>query len=230
MPREMSSPPASDTDNVYSHSSPPDCPALESEDNFYDSSTDQDIPPPPKPSKPPKPSRRVCFRCGRKGHFVGSCYAKTRPDGSRLPRGRLGDDTASAPKKPRPSPGIYALQDPSGRIYVGKSNDRALRIQQHRDGQGTLFLSGALTEIPLSTTGSPNDLESWERNETLSQMYLKGIDNVRGWIFTSLTLPPIQKRQAYLQVCEKFDLCRKCGRHTHFAYECRAKSVAYWAE
>ena len=34
----------------------------------------------------------------------------------------------------------------------------------------------------------------------------------------------------YQQVCEKFDLCRKCGRHTHFANECRARGVAFWAQ
>ena len=237
--------PPSDTDNVYSHSSPiehlnndtltRDSPPLEYEENFYDNdSTDEDAPAPSKSfSQRPNAtsSRRVCFRCGRTGHFIGSCYAKTRPDGTRLPRGRLSDGAPPpAPKKPRPSPGIYAIQDTTGRIYIGKSNDKAKRIQQHQNGQGTAFLSPPIAEIPLSTGGRLEDLESWERNETLNQMYLKGIDQVRGWMFASPTLSPIQKRQAFQQVCEKFDLCRKCGRHTHFAHECRAKSVAYWAE
>lgn len=219
-----------DTDNDYSHSSHLASPPFPYEDNFYDSTTDDDAPPQPKQSKHPKPTRRVCFRCGRSGHFVGSCYAKTHLDGTRLPRGRLSETNPSPPKKQRPSPGIYALQDSSGLIYVGKSVDRAKRIRQHRSGQGTSFLSGEINEIPLSTIGSIHDLESWERNETLSQMYLKGIDQVRGWMFSSPTLSPIQKRQAYQQVCEKFDLCRKCGRHTHFANECRARSLAFWAE
>ncbi len=61
-------------------------------------------------------------------------------------------------------------------------------------------------------------------------MYLTGIDQVRGWMLTSPTLSPIDKRDAFRQVCEKFDLFRKCGRHTHFANECRAKAVAFWAE
>ena len=222
----------SETDGKYSHSSFPASPAFPYEDNFfyYDSTTDDDAPPPSKPSQHPKPSRRVCFRCGRSGHFVGSCYAKTHLDGTRLPRGRLSEANPSPPKKQSPSPGIYALQDSSGLIYVGKSVDRAKRIRQHRSGQGTSFLSGEINEIPLSTTGSVHDLESWERNETLSQMYLKGIEQVRGWMFASQTLSPVQKRQAYQQVCEKFDLCRKCGRHTHFANECRARSLAFWAE
>lgn len=219
-----------DTDDDYSRSSYLASPAFPYEDNFYDSTTDDDASPPPKPSKPPKPSRRLCFRCGRSGHFVGSCYAKTHLDGTRLPRGRLSETNPSLPKKQRPSPGIYALQDSSGRIYVGKSNNKALRIKQHQDGQGTPFLVPPLTEIQLQTLSIPNDLESWLRNETLTQMYLKGIDQVRGWMFTAPALPPIQRHQAYLQVCEKFDLCRKCGRHTHLTIDCRARSVAYWAE
>lgn len=228
MPRELSSPADTDTDGVYSDSTEPDS-EPDSEDSFV-------APAPaavsPDRSKPTHPRRRACLRCGRKGHFVGSCYAKTRHDGAHLPRGRLPTypDAPPPPKKQRPSPGIYALQDASGRIYVGKSNDRAARIRQHQAGQGTAFLSGPLTELPLSTLGSQHDLESWERNETLSQMHLKGIDQVRGWMFAAQTLPPIDRRQAYQQVCEKFDLCRKCGRHTHFANECRARSVALWAE
>ena len=239
----MRTPPASDTDNIYDYSSPLDfipsspegTPHIEYYGAFYDdSTTDEESAPPPTPAKrakPAKPARRLCFRCGRTGHFVGSCYAKTHLDGTRLPRGRLSDANPSPPpKKPRPTPGVYALQDSSGRIYVGKSNNKTQRIKQHQDGQGTSFLTPPLTELTLQTLPIPNDLESWERNETLTQMYLKGIDQVRGWMFASASLSPIQKRQAYNQVCEKFDLCRKCGRHTNFANECKARSMAYWAE
>jgi hypothetical protein len=220
---------ASENDNVYSQTS------IDDDDYDPDATTDDEqsttnTKTPRRFSKNSKHPKRFCFRCGRTGHFVGSCYAKTRPDGTRLPRGRLSDSNPSPAKKQRPSPGIYVLQDPTGCIYVGKSNDRAARIRQHRAGQGTSFLTGELTELPPYTSGSINDLETWERNETLSAMYLKGIDQVRGWIFTSNTLTPIEKRHAFQQVCEKFDLCRKCGRHTHFANECRSKTVAYWAE
>ena len=238
MPRCRSPSPPSDTDDVYSRSSPLDpddvsvFTQLECEDNFYDNdySSGDDAPPPRRNSNHKPPTKRSCFRCGRTGHFVGSCYAKTRLDGTRLPRGRVSEGAPPPPKKARPTPGIYALQDTTGRIYIGKSNDKAARIRQHHNGQGTGFLSSPMAEIPLSTGGRLEDLESWERNETLNQMYLKGITQVRGWMFASPTLSPIQKHQAYQQVCEKFDLCRKCGRHTHFANECRAKSMAYWAE
>jgi hypothetical protein len=236
MPRRHSPSPPSDSDEVYSHSADDTnvFTQLECDDSFYDYSSGDDIPPPPRnahPKPPAGPSKRSCFRCGRTGHFIGSCYAKTRLDGTQLPRGRLSSvSPPPTPKKPRPTPGIYALQDSSGRIYVGKSNDKAARIKQHQNGQGTTFLSPPFAEIPLSTGGRQEDLETWERNETLSQMHLKGIDQVRGWMFTSPILSPAQKNQAYQQVCEKFDLCRKCGRHTHFANECYARSMAYWAE
>jgi predicted GIY-YIG superfamily endonuclease len=41
----------------------------------------------------------VCFRCGRPGHFVGTCYAKTNVDGAPLDREEI---VAPPPLKPAP--------------------------------------------------------------------------------------------------------------------------------
>jgi hypothetical protein len=142
----------SETDNVYSQTS------IDDGYDDPDTTTDEETLIPkrfPKHSKHPK---RFCFRCGRTGHFAGSCYAKTHLDGTRLPRGRLSESNPSPAKKQRPTPGIYALQDPTGCIYVGKSNDRAARIRQHRAGQGTT-LGNSLNSLSIptvqSTTSSP---------------------------------------------------------------------------
>ena len=93
----------SETDNVYSQTSIDD-------DYDPDATTDDEAderPNAPTSKAIPKQSKRLCLRCGRTGHFVGSCYAKTRPDGTRLPRGRLSESNPSPAKKQRPSPGIY---------------------------------------------------------------------------------------------------------------------------
>ena len=56
------------------------------------------------------------------------------------------------------------------------------------------------------------------------------MDNVRGWIFTGATLTPPERASAVAQMCERFDLCRRCGRGGHFATACYARSPAVWLE
>ena len=126
--------------------------------------------------------------------------------------------------------GVYALVASNGLEYVGKSDDVNARIDVHRQGNGARCLDGAsVTKVPLLTQGCAQDLESWERNETLTRMYRRGINSVRGWMFVSKTLSEEQTESAFNQVCERFDLCRKCGRNSHFASACFAKSKAQWA-
>ena len=139
----------------------------------------------------------------------------------------------AAPAPPPPPSGVYALQTMSGdapTFYVGKSGNIAKRMQDHRDGMGTPYLGGCdVARVPLCTEGSVEDLESWERNETLQRMLVFGIDNVRGWMFTTRHLQPEERRAAFAQICEKNDLCRRCGRNSHFVSDCFAKSTAPWA-
>ena len=143
------------------------------------------------------------------------------------------DRAVDAPS-PIPIGGIYALQTLSGdapAFYVGKSGNIAKRLQDHRDGLGNPYLAGCdFVQVPLSTAGSKDDLESWERNETLHRMVVFGVGNVRGWMFTDRHLKPEDNRAAFSQICEKYDLCRRCGRKSHFKADCFAKSTAPWAE
>ena len=123
----------------------------------------------------------------------------------------------------------------SRRFYVGKSNDIEARVGEHKSGRGASCFQAKNSRLvkPITasvTMATENDWESWERNETLTRMYEYGIDNVRGWMFTSPKLSKEDKETAYHQICEKFDLCRRCGAATHFARSCRAKSRARWGE
>ena len=132
----------------------------------------------------------------------------------------------SEPKKS----GVYTLEDSSGRMYVGKSADVAQRVETHRSGEGTQFVGRDFKVVPNYTQGQHEDLESWERKETLTRMRKHGIDHVRGWMFASVELSDLQRRDAFTQVCEKFDLCRRCGRDSHFADRCFALGKAAWAK
>ena len=189
-----------------------------------------------------------CFRCGRKSHFANNCYAKTTIDGEDIDSetsSESEEDTFRQRKRAakanscstttyscaQPRIGVYVLQTDAGMYYVGKSNDIDARIQEHQSGLGAACLRGHRVQniAKLLSNGNRDDLESWERNETLERMKIYGIDNVRGWMFTSATLSRDDYQKAFDQVCEKFDLCRRCGRASHFADKCFAKSVEKWA-
>ena len=174
-------------------------------------------------------SSDACSRCGRLGHEFWECFARTRVDG----RGLKGPGVArgaNAPKGTDSKSGVYALRDAAGNMYVGKSGDVQRRVAQHLEGEGTQFLTGRVQRLALYQSGSMEDLESWERNETLARMYRHGISKVRGWMFTSNVLSKGQEEEAFRQICEKYDLCRKCGRKSHFADQCSAKDRSPWAK
>jgi hypothetical protein len=180
-----------------------------------------------------KKPRVTCFRCGRDGHILPDCYAMSSVSGSPLGQQQY--------KPPLQQPaavhqhhreGVYVVMGiPSGIFYVGKSNDIDCRINDHKNGNGALCIAGdtSIVQVPPITSGSISDLESWERNETLTRMKTHGIVRVRGWMFTSSVLPPKDVEYAFRQICEKFDLCRKCGHESHFAEQCFSVRKPDWA-
>ena len=155
-----------------------------------------------------------CFRCGRRGHWIDSCYASTDVRGVPISDDSFDDDGGND--------GVYALVTSRGVHYVGKSEDI--------DGRIARCLSGEIfTRVPLLTRGYVHDLESWERDETLTRMLRYGISSVKGSAFVSRTLSDEDWACAFNQVCDRFELCRKCGRDTHFADACFARIMARWA-
>jgi predicted GIY-YIG superfamily endonuclease len=108
------------------------------------------------------------------------------------------------------SPGIYVLELENNGIYVGKSNQNVeARVKEHFNSGGSAFtkrfkpLSQSLTLTPATT-----DLESYERAETLEQMWVNGISNVRGWQYTKIDLTEFEYESIFRQMCERKDLCR----------------------
>jgi hypothetical protein len=123
--------------------------------------------------------------------------------------------------------GVYVLKNTQTNVYyVGKSENIENRILQHRD-----INQAALNRETTITTGSKDDLESWERNEVLTRMYRFGMESVRGWRYTRKgELTTQEKTSARNDIMEKFDLCRRCGHNNHFANKCFAKSSAFWCK
>lgn len=152
---------------------------------------------------------------GRAGHFVVG-----RPS-ARSARFLLGRPPAKAVEALEG--GVYVLQRPDGLFYVGKSGNIQERLRQHREGTGAACAKGQCRRVPPLTPAC-DDLEAWERSEVLARMYRHGVRSVRGWMFTGRDMGDAEAEQAFRQVCEKFDLCRRCGRKGHFAAGCRAPS------
>ena len=130
--------------------------------------------------------------------------------------------------------GVYVLRfndDMPGRavFYVGKSNDIEERIRQHARDEGAVCVKGrSFTRVSAIVAGSVDDIEGWERSEVLERMFQFGINAVRGWKFTLTVMTLEQRLSAFDDVCERFDLCRRCGRGDHFVRECQALTTDRW--
>ncbi len=118
--------------------------------------------------------------------------------------------------------GVYVLEKPGGEFYVGKSRNIGERIKQHAGGLGASCARGGLRRVAPVTPEMNGDLEAWERAETLARMFRHGISKVRGWMYTSPVLTDAEREHAFQQVCERHDLCRRCGLGGHFAAKCKA--------
>lgn len=65
------------------------------------------------------------------------------------------------------------------------------------------------------------DGDAAERDETLRYMFLRGIQNVRGWRYVTVALSSEMAEDAEANIRELFDLCRRCGGGNHFVGGCR---------
>lgn len=131
---------------------------------------------------------------------------------------------APAPVAPAAPPastcGVYVLQLSNGSQYVGQSRDIPTRVAAHKAGAGAAVASDPdAVQVPTMTPMG-EDLESWERIETLERMFAFGIDKVRGWLYNVPELPPALRWHAWQQICCRKGLCLACGRKGHFASSC----------
>ena len=121
--------------------------------------------------------------------------------------------------------GVYVLQLERGRYYVGKTGRTVeLRIQEHFSSPKPAWIRAhrpIAAVTPL--TFLPTDLESWERAETLERIWVHGAARVRGWQYTRFNLSSAEKSQIVLELCERKNLCRKCGNAGHMYSNCQKK-------
>ena len=151
-----------------------------------------------------------CERCGRNSHVANGCYAK-RDINNEI----IQDD---------PERGVYVLELSGGNFYVGKSEDIESRISQHEKDSGASWTKAHPIIGRVDTiTQKMDDLESWERAETLELAHKYGIEKVRGHMWTQNILTEQKKNEFIGQIRERRDLCRKCGSPDHMISSCRSR-------
>lgn len=119
------------------------------------------------------------------------------------------------------------------KYYVGKSDNVDARIAAHMAGLGArvewLARHGHVHSVVDPVTAPIDDLNAWEQKETVRRMIMHGVDNVRGWEFTSSApLSAVELEMVKRLHVGASDLCRRCGRSSHMASACYARTKAAW--
>lgn len=125
----------------------------------------------------------------------------------------------------QPITNVYILQLENNKVYIGKSVDISRRIHEHNNHEGSVFTKKYKPIGVLPRLGNVQGLgDAAERDETLKYMYMRGIENVRGWKYVNIILSKHEIDEAESNIREMFDLCRKCGNQGHFAAHCKQKT------
>lgn len=117
---------------------------------------------------------------------------------------------------------IYILKLKNNKYYIGKTFNVDNRYEQHLNGIGSSWTKKykpiSILKKILST--SPFDEDKYVK-EYMSKY---GIDNVRGGSYTSIELDNISLLTLEKELWHSKNLCTRCGRNTHFAKDCYAKT------
>jgi len=126
--------------------------------------------------------------------------------------------------------GVYILKLSNGKYYIGESNDIDRRVWMHENSNGSNWtkMYGVIGKMDTirNNNGNLNELI-----ETLNMINTYGIDNVRGSMFTKVSLNASDKIMAAQLYCELYGLCRKCGGKGHFIGNCTSPEIkAPWVK
>jgi hypothetical protein len=136
--------------------------------------------------------------------------------------------SSNSSKNSVPDKQVYVLRLDNNKFYVGESINPKKRIKEHFNGRGTTW-----TKInkPLRSFDplTPPQNHLWELTETLRQMNLHGINNVRGSLFTNpKPFSATEKIMAAQLYCELNGFCRRCGEPNHFISQCNSLHMSSW--
>jgi hypothetical protein len=117
---------------------------------------------------------------------------------------------------------IYILKLKNNKYYIGKTFNVDNRYEQHLNGIGSSWTKKykPLSILKKILSTSPFDEDKYVK-EYMSKY---GIDNVRGGSYTSIELDEISLLTLQKELWHSKNLCTRCGRNTHFAKDCYAKT------
>jgi hypothetical protein len=125
--------------------------------------------------------------------------------------------------------GVYRLgDDPENptKVYVGYSDNIAQRIARHHAEEGNSFARGLMYRLPLLTRERYDDGVVLEQCETVHNMKLLGIDNVRGGMCCQPE--PFHRSIALKSITHLFKLCSNCAQPGHYAASCTNHRFSNW--
>tara|TARA_B100000212_G_C27216830_1_gene465486 strand:- start:8 stop:457 length:450 start_codon:yes stop_codon:yes gene_type:complete len=122
---------------------------------------------------------------------------------------------------------VYVLKLHNNKYYVGESTNIDKRIDKHFNNKGS-FWTRKYPPLEILKPIIPHQNHFWELTETLHQMNIHGIDNVRGSLFTKEIITKSEKIMAAQLFCELNNYCRKCGRKDHFINQCNYDNTISW--
>ena len=124
---------------------------------------------------------------------------------------------------------VYVLQLTDNKIYVGESKDTRRRMWVHAHKHGSAWTKKYEVVKMIKPKTNKHNSYFKELTETLEWIKDKGIDNVRGSMFTKPF--PLSKQEKIIAAqlyCELHNLCRKCGGEGHFVNQCPNAKVESW--
>ena len=117
---------------------------------------------------------------------------------------------------------IYILKLENNKYYVGKSADPHKRFQEHIKGNGSTWTQ---KYKPIKIIKTIESTSAFDEDKYVKEYMSKyGIDNVRGGSYVSTTLDENKKELLRTELRMAEDKCTRCGRDSHFASSCYAKT------
>ena len=119
---------------------------------------------------------------------------------------------------------IYVLRLEGGRYYVGKSENVLERYQRHLDGKGAVWTK---KYAPIALEKTISNVSVFEEDKITKEYMAKyGIDNVRGGSYVETELSQFHLDALNMEIWAAKGCCTRCGRGSHFAKDCYAKTDA----
>lgn len=119
---------------------------------------------------------------------------------------------------------LYVLKLIQDKFYIGKTTQNVYnRFNQHKIGIGS---SWTKLYKPIKILEKFETRDKFEEDKyTKKYMDLYGIDNVRGGSYSNIILTDWQIKAIKRELETSNDLCFKCGKSGHFAYNCNKQKI-----